>query len=170
MVSALFLALLVSAVFLVAGALALRFLRPVNRVRAIAVTFAACAPLAWLLLDPLRASGVDALIPPRAQFALATAGGFAALSYVYLQIYSAIDCSITIRILVHFLEAGGRPLTLPELERLYPFDALLRRKLDLMVRDGLLDDGESLRLTPRGRLVGGVFRRIKGFLHLGEGG
>jgi hypothetical protein len=148
----------------------LRLFRPVRRIFALRAVFLLCAPLVLALVEPVRRLEVDALVPARLQFALVTAAAFGAIAYVYLQVYSAIDTSITIRILVHFYEAGSRPLSRAEIEALYPFDELLNRKMDYMVRDGLIAGGDCLELTARGRRVGGVLHGVKSLLRLGDGG
>lgn len=156
-----------------------RLIAPSSPVRSMTLVFLVLAPLVHFIGPWVSTLGITEAVghwlSPEVQIALVTPLIFSFLWYIWIQAYSVIEASITVKILVHFYQAKNQSLTPRDLQELYPFKDLLENRIGLMVRDGLiLATGEPSNLiytaTIRGRRTGAAFAAIKDFLRWGQGG
>jgi hypothetical protein len=165
-------------VFLVYGVVTVLFLHFVGARRpilAMQIIFLACCPLAALAIGPLQRLGLDEYRWAGSATILYAGFLFAGLTYGYIQIFSFLERSITVEMLVRILHSGKGSMTLPELERVYPFVEVLSRKIRSTEEMGVLErverSGQDLyRNKPLGQFVGRFFFWLKSFLNWGLGG
>jgi hypothetical protein len=90
----------------------------------------------------------------------------------YYQFVNMADNSVGVRSLIELDRSGAGELTLAGLEKLYPQAPMLGHRLDRLVAGGFLtrDASGRYRCTPKGRVTGRIFARLKAILALGPGG
>jgi hypothetical protein len=90
----------------------------------------------------------------------------------YYQFVNMADNSVGVRSLIELDRSGARELTLAGLEKPYPQAPMLGHRLNRLVAGGFLtcDPDGRYRCTPKGRVTGRTFARLKALLALGPGG
>lgn len=89
----------------------------------------------------------------------------------YCQFYFIVDRSISVRIMIEIENSRGKRLSEGEIFDVYPFDGILRRRLEHMLYGGYLREESGYYVnTRKGRAQALVFRFLKDFLRLGKGG
>ena len=75
------------------------------------------------------------------------------------QIYFPVDRSLTLRIMVEYLNAPTGVLTYEQLRSVYSFEDMVSRRLDDMLLHGYIEDagGGRFRLTGKGKTMTGWF-------------
>lgn len=134
-----------------------------------------CLPLIILLYPLVSGISIDWIIPPRIQATLYAILLFIFLYYLYLQIFALVSLSISIRIMSQIALAKNHSIKIEELEKLYPFDELLKKKLDDAVKMGFIERTENAEgifyiNTPSTNKMAVLFKSIKQFLQWGKGG
>lgn len=160
-------------VFILVLAAVFRIVEVKRRVRAIGLTALAVAPVYfWIYSSLMSESGGEALGVPEGLFHFSIVIIF--LWFGYLQFYFLVERGVSARILQHLLELN-RESNIENIKKLYPFDDVLRRRVDDMVYGGYLSQeqasGQTLyRNTPKGTIAGMITTFVKKFFRLGEGG
>ena len=120
----------------------------------------------------------DAVYLPRALAAPSDAVTWLSGAFVYWSLFSGYyqffnmaDNSVGVRSLIELCRGPEDGMALAELKRVYPYDAMLGRRMERLVEAGFLERaGGRYRCAPKGaaaaRMVGG----LKAFLRLGPGG
>lgn len=93
------------------------------------------------------------------------------LFFSYCQFYFITDRSISVRIMIELEKSENKRLTLWQIKKIYTPDYIFLRRLKHMI-DGkyIIQDGDSYRNTRRGQIVSKLFKFLKKFLQIGEGG
>jgi hypothetical protein len=175
-VSAFLTAVGVYAIYFLISALVFHFVKVSKHVmRVMGGLFILCLPLILLLFPAVKSIGLDAALPEGLQFALLTTVGFVILWSVYFQSFALLHCSISFRLLIHFREAKNQTMTVRETQEVYPFKQVIIRKIDMMLKDGLVTEAGAAGsrvfvTTSAGKLMGSIFHHVKNFTHWGAGG
>ena len=93
------------------------------------------------------------------------------LFFGYCQFYFIIDRSISVRIMIEVEKSKDKKLTLEEIKRAYSPDYILSRRLKHMIDSKyIIEDAGSYKNIQKGRIVAKVFKFLKEYLQIGEGG
>jgi hypothetical protein len=86
-------------------------------------------------------------------------------------VYVAADRSMSVRIMIELVLAGGRAMSKDEIRGVYNLDGFYDRRFDDLIYGGYIVEAEPgrYRCTLRGRLVGGFYRRYIRWLGLRGG-
>jgi hypothetical protein len=103
------------------------------------------------------------ILPPRfvgVDWRLALMNGLVVHVLLFLTaglFYSHADRSITVRLLIELARAPQQRLTLDQMQEICGVDVLMQDRLDIMVRNGFLNQrGDRFVLTPKGWVGGSV--------------
>ncbi|HWN16431.1 MAG TPA: hypothetical protein VNU02_21365 [Candidatus Dormibacteraeota bacterium] len=89
----------------------------------------------------------------------------------YYQFFNMADNSVGVRSLIELTRGPEGGMTLVELKRVYPYDAMLGRRLERLVEAGFLERaGGRYRCAPKGAAAARTVGALKAFLRLGPGG
>jgi len=89
----------------------------------------------------------------------------------YYQVFNMADNSVGVRSLIELTRGPGGGMTLVELKRVYPYDAMLGRRLERLVEAGFLERADDrYRCAPKGAAAARTMGTLKAFLRLGPGG
>lgn len=89
----------------------------------------------------------------------------------YYQFFNMADNSVGVRSLIELCRGPEGGMTLVELKRVYPYDAMLGRRLERLVEAGFLERaGGRYRCAPKGATAAKAVGALKAFLRLGPGG
>lgn len=93
------------------------------------------------------------------------------LFFGYCQFYFIIDRSISVRIMIELERSKDKRLNLEQIKKIYSPDYMLSRRLKHMVDTKyIIEDGGSYKNIRKGRIVAKVFKFLKEYLQIGEGG
>ena len=169
------LALTTFCAFLVLHVAIFRLRPPVRR-------FDAMVRMHWLLIPVLCVAYVVTppdlgVIPegwPRAGWLLDLVNGIIVYDFLfvgYSMFYFLIDRGFSSRILIEIDRSPGGALTQEQVEAVYAPEQIVGRRLgELLDMRSVMQEGDRLRITPRGLRQSRLFAFVKSFFNLGLGG
>ena len=90
-----------------------------------------------------------------------------AAAYFFIQLYYQIERGVSMRTLVEVENSPQQQLSMEALKKVYPYDFILTRRLELAVEMNLLgSDGKCFWLTQKGIFFNRVFQFLKRFYQL----
>lgn len=162
MVHGVFVALVVTAAWILAHVGWMQFRPAENRIRSMTRGYLLSLPLVWAAYRWL---------PAPAAWAEAAAGEAAALGWfhayflhlllflLYVECFYHIERAVTTRILIEIMRHPGGAPTLDSIRRQYDVREMIRRRLDVLTEHQYIQkDGDRWKLLPRGRLFAAAMR------------
>jgi len=93
------------------------------------------------------------------------------LFFGYCQFYFIIDRSISVRIMIELEKSEKKKLDFEEIKKVYNPDYIFLRRLKHMIDSRYITkEGDAYRNTKKGKFVAMLFKFLKEYLNLGEGG
>lgn len=175
MITALLVAAILAIPLFTSNALVFHTIKVKHRVRAMTLIWLAHVPLVYFLYPWLSAFNLDTLLSERTQLVLWSGALFTVGWYIYVNCYFMTAASITVSILVHYVRSGEQPLSIEQIQQMFPFLEVLDDRVNAMVTKGLLVESRVTGrrfFTPSVKALryGQIFLRTKEFLQWGKGG
>ena len=83
----------------------------------------------------------------------------------YLAFFYYVDRPVSLRILIEFLRAQGRPLVIEDIEHHYSLDAMVERRIKLMQKDRLIfEQNGRFFIDKKGEKLGWIVSRGRKFI------
>ena len=92
---------------------------------------------------------------------------FMFLLMVYLHLYVGIERSVSIRILGELVQADDNRLTMENLHKIYPYDYMIRHRIDLMHKTNwLIENNGKFTCAPKGEWFSRIAILLKKFYEM----
>lgn len=93
------------------------------------------------------------------------------LFFGYCQFYFIIDRSISVRVMIEIEKAKDKKLTFDEIKQIYSLDYILSRRLKHMIDTHYITEENGVyKNILKGKNTARLFKFLKDFLRIGEGG